>query len=452
VRQKDDPSKQPAASVGSGPISTENAAAAPTGNHRWLICVLLFFATTSNYMDRQVMSILAPHLQKDVFHWTDAQYGFIVTGFQATYALGLLLFGSAIDKIGTKRGYTISATLWSLAACSHAFARSILGFGVARMALGISESGNFPAAIKAVAEWFPSKERALATGIFNSGANVGAVLAPAIVPWLTLTYGWQASFLVIGLIGFVFVAAWTLVYKKPADEKRLTAGELTYILSTPHEAAEEAHVPWSSLLNHRQTWGYVSAKLCTDPIWWFYLYWLPKFLNTRHGLDLSSLGLPIVTVYMMSTVGSIGGGQLSSLLIRRGLSVDRSRKSALLLCAICVVPIMAASVVSNLWLAVFLIGLAAAAHQGWSANLFTTASDIYPKPAVASLTGLGGMAGSIGGMVFSSFAGVLLQWTHSYLTLFMISGSAYIVAYALFCFFVPVLEPVNLNPTASTPA
>ena len=417
----------------------------PVGRHRWLIAALLFLATTSNYMDRQVMSILAPHLQKDVFHWSEKQYGFIVAGFQFAYAIGLPLFGYLIDKIGTKRGYTVSALLWSAAACSHAFARSIGGFAAARIALGVTEAGNFPSAIKAIAEWFPSRERALATGLFNSGANVGAIVAPAIVPWLTLSYGWQASFVVIGLFGFFFVAIWSIVYRRPADERRLSAEELAYIVSDVGGQEIEKRLPWLSLLRYRQNWGYVFGKFLTDPIWWFYLYWLPKFLNQRHGLDLASLGPPLIAIYMMSTLGSIGGGLLSSRMIHVGLSVDRGRKTALLVCALCVVPIMAASAVSNIWVAVLLIGLAAAAHQGWSANIFTTASDLFPKRAVASVTGIGGMAGSIGGIIFSTYAGLLLEWTHSYQVLFIISGSAYLVAYALFCLFVPTLEPVKLS-------
>lgn len=415
------------------------------GRFRWTICLLLFLATTSNYMDRQVMGILAPKL-KDIFHWDEIQYGYIVTAFQASYAVGLLLFGGLMDRIGTKRGYGLSVTLWSVAACGHAFTSSIGGFGVARVALGLSEAGNFPAAIKTVAEWFPKRERALATGLFNSGANVGAILAPALVPWLTLTYGWQAAFLMIGALGFLWVVLWMKTYSRPEEHPAVSSVELATIRSDA-DAAEPntVRLPWSRLLGFRQTWAFVAAKFLTDPIWWFYLYWLPKFLNERHGLDLGKLGAPLIVVYMMSSVGSVGGGWLSGQLLRCGWSANRSRKAVFLLCALCVVPIIAASIVPNFWQAVLLIGLAAAAHQGWSATLFTTASDMFPKRAVGSVTGIGGMAGSVGGMLFAAGTGWLLTATHNnYQLLFVIAGSAYLTALGLFSLLVPRIEPIDV--------
>lgn len=416
------------------------------GRYRWVICALLFLATTSNYMDRQVLGILKPQLQT-ILHMNEVQYGNIVMAFQAAYAVGLLLFGWIIDRIGTKRGYTLSIALWSLAACAHALTTSVFGFGIARLGLGISEAGNFPAAIKTVAEWFPRRERALATGIFNSGSNVGAVVAPAVVPWLTLTYGWQAAFIVVGAVGFVWIGLWLALYARPEQSPRLAPRELAYLRSDRDEddGTTKPRVAWSSLLSYRQTWGFVAAKFLTDPIWWFYLYWLPDFLNKHYGLDLKHLGLPLIAVYMMSSVGSIGGGWLSGTLIRQGWTVDRARKTVLLICALCVVPIMAAGQAQNVWVAVMLIGLAAAAHQGWSATLFTTVSDLFPKRAVGSITGIGGMAGSVGGMLFSWGAGRLLQVSpNNYHVLFLIAGSAYLVGLALFRLLIPRIEPVRI--------
>lgn len=409
-----------------------------TGSFRWVICALLFFATTINYIDRQVIGILAPVLQKDI-GWNDLQYGYIVTAFQGAYALGLLLFGRFIDKIGTKIGYGISMFVWSLAAMGHALVQTVTGFGIARFLLGLGESGNFPAAIKGTAEWFPKKERALATGLFNSGANVGAVVAPLIVPWLTLTYGWQAAFLFTGSLGFIVLILWLFIYKLPEDHKWVRKEELDYIKSDPIEVHTEK-VPWLKLLRYRQTWAFVVAKFLTDPIWWFYLYWIPKFLNEHYGLDLAHLGLPLIVIYTMTSVGSIGGGWLSSIFIKHNWTINRGRKMAMAVCAFCVVPIIFASEVTDLWTAVALIGLAAASHQGWSANLFTTASDMFPNKAVGSVVGLGGMAGAIGGMFIATAAGIILQVTGHYLILFIISGIAYIIALIIFHFLVPTME------------
>lgn len=413
------------------------------GKYRWTVCALLFFATTINYIDRQVLGILAPVLQAEI-KWSESDYGLIVTAFQAAYAVGLLFFGWFIDKYGTKLGYTASVIWWSVAAMAHALVKTPLGFGAARAGLGLSEAGNFPAAIKATAEWFPKKERALATGIFNSGANIGAVVAPAVVPWLTVTYGWQAAFLATGAIGFIWVICWMVIYEHPEKQKRLGKAELAYILSDPQDPPAKK-MPWSAVLHYRQTWAFVIGKFMTDPIWWFYLYWLPKFLNKTYSLTLTNLGIPLIVIYMMTSIGSIGGGWFSGKLIKGGNPVNRSRKLVMLICALCVVPIIVASRVSSLWVAVLLIGLAAAAHQGWSANLFTTASDMFPKRAVGTVVGLGGMAGSIGGMIFSASAGYILEITGSYLSLFVISGSAYLIALAIFHGLVPKLTPVTLS-------
>ncbi len=416
--------------------------ASPKGYFRWIICAILFFATTINYIDRQVIGILAPVLQKDI-GWNEIEYGYIVTAFQGAYAIGLLLIGRFIDKIGTKSGYSISMFVWSIAAMGHALVQTVFGFGLARFFLGLGESGNFPAAIKATAEWFPKKERAFATGLFNSGANVGAVIAPLIVPWLTLTWGWQECFIFTGALGFIALALWLWIYQVPEKSKWVSKEELQYIKSDPVED-ESVKIPWLRLLKHRQTWAFVVGKFLTDPIWWFYLFWLPKFLNEHYKLNLAHLGLPLIVIYTMTSVGSIGGGWLSSVFIRHNWSINKGRKTAMLICAICVVPIIFASVVSDLWLAVGLIGLAAAAHQGWSANLFTLVSDMFPNRAVGSVVGLGGMAGSIGGMLIATAAGVILQVTGHYLSLFIISGTVYLIALLIIHFLVPNMEPAQL--------
>lgn len=414
---------------------------APRGRYRWTICSLLFVATTINYIDRQVLGILAPDLQRAI-GWSEVEYGYIVVAFQAAYALGLPLFGRFIDRYGTKLGYTISILGWSIAAMAHAFASSALSFGVARALLGVSEAGNFPASIKTTAEWFPKKERALATGIFNSGANIGAVVAPATVPFLAEHWGWGGAFVATGAIGFFWIIAWLMLYERPGASKRTTPEELAYIQADREEASTEK-VPMGVLLGHRATWAFVIGKFLTDPIWWFYLYWLPKFLNTQYGLTLTNLGLPLIAIYTMTTVGSIGGGWASSRLITAGRTVNTSRKLVMMVCALLVVPIIFMSGSANLWTSVFFIGLAAAAHQGWSANIFTLVSDIFPKKAVGSVVGLGGMAGSVGGMLFSMTAGYLLQWTGSYMTLFYIAGSAYLVALVVIQLLVPKITPVE---------
>jgi ACS family hexuronate transporter-like MFS transporter len=421
--------------------SLSNDQAAPGGRFRWTICSLLFVATTINYIDRQVLGILAPDLQKAI-GWSEIEYGYIVVAFQAAYALGLPLFGRFIDRYGTKLGYTISILGWSVAAMAHALASSALSFGIARALLGVSEAGNFPASIKTTAEWFPKKERALATGIFNSGANIGAVVAPATVPWLAEHWGWGGAFIATGAIGFFWIIAWLLLYERPEASKRVSKEELAFIQSDREEVTT-VKVPMSVLFRHKETWAFVLGKFLTDPIWWFYLYWLPKFLNTQYGLTLTNLGLPLIAIYTMTTVGSVGGGWASSRLIASGWAVNKSRKMVMLVCALLVVPIIFMSGSSNLWAAVFFIGLAAAAHQGWSANIFTLVSDMFPKKAVGSVVGLGGMAGSVGGMIFSMTAGYLLAWTGSYMTLFYIAGSAYVIALVVIQLLVPRIKPIE---------
>ena len=410
---------------------------------RWTVCGLIFAATTINYMDRQVLGLLAPTLEKEL-GWSEMEYARIVMAFQAAYALGLLGFGRLIDWIGTRHGYALSIFAWSVAAMAHALARTVGGFGIARFALGLGEAGNFPAAVKAVTEWFPRRERALATGLFNSGSNVGAILAPLLVPWLTVHYGWQGAFIVLGATGFVWLIFWYWFYASPHDSKHLSAEELQHIRSDPPEPCLEK-IPWHTLLGFRQTWAFVVGMSLTAPIWWFYLYWLPKFLNKQYGLDLATLGPPLVVIYTMTTVGSIAGGWLSGVFMKRGWSVNASRKIALLICALAVVPVVFASQASNLWVATGLIGLAAAAHQGWAANLFTLVSDLFPKQAVASVVGLGGMFGSLAALAFSQSAGMILQATGSYWSLFIMAGSAYLLALIIMQLLIPKMKPVELS-------
>lgn len=434
---------------------------ARVGYYRWVICALLFFAATINYIDRQVIGILKPTLQQE-FGWSEIDYGDIVFAFQLAYAIGLVFAGRLMDWLGTKRGFALALIVWSLAAMAHAeapvfgpavaavlglaglaYATSVAGFMAARFALGLGEAGSFPASIKTVAEWFPKRERALATGIFNAGTNVGALLTPLAVPWITYTFGWYWAFILTGAIGFLWLVFWLPLYGPPEQHPRLRPTELAYIKSDPPDPP--AKVSWLTLLPHRQTWAFAIAKFMTDPIWWLYLFWIPDFLNRNHGLNLQSIGLPLVVIYLIADVGSIGGGWLSSALIKRGWSVNAARKTAMLTCALAVVPIVLASRTHNLWTAVLLVGLAAAAHQGWSANLFTLVSDTFPRKAVGSVVGLGGTAGAIGGMLIAKLTGYILQTTGSYVPVFLIAGTTYLVALAIVHLLAPKLEPARLD-------
>jgi MFS transporter, ACS family, hexuronate transporter len=432
-----------------------------TGYYRWYICGLLFFATTINYVDRQVLGILKGTLQGE-FGWSEIDYSNIVFAFQLAYAIGLLIAGRLMDRLGTKIGYAVAIVVWSLAAIAHAEATvfgpamsgvlamvglaatpSVAGFMTARFALGFGEAGNFPAAIKATAEWFPKKERAFATGIFNSGTNVGALLTPLAVPWITLTWGWYWAFVITGLLGFFWLVLWWVTYENPETHPRLSKAELAYIRSDPAEATTP--IPWAAVMRHREAWAFAIGKFMTDPIWWLYLFWIPDFLQRNHGLDLKSLGLPIVVIYLIADVGSIGGGWLSSTLIHRGWTINAARKGAMLVCALCVVPIIFAANASNLWVAVTLVGIAAAAHQGWSANIFTFSSDMFPRRAVGSVVGFGGMAGAVGGMLIAKITGYLLEWTGSYYSVFLIAGFAYLAALLVIHLLVPVIKPVEID-------
>ena len=412
------------------------------GNFRWVICALLFFAATINYLDRQVIATLKNDLQKAGV-WDEIGYSWVVFAFQTAYAIGLLGAGRVMDWFGTRKGFSFSVLFWSIAAMAHAAVHSVLGFAGARFALGIGEAGNFPASIKTVAEWFPRKERALATGIFNAGTNVGILFAAAIVPPITANYGWRWAFIVTGLIGFVWLACWLWLYRRPEEHPQLSKSELAYIQSDPSESVTP--IPWSRLLHHKQTWAFSIGKFMTDPIWWIYLFWLPDFLHKNYQIDLKNIGLPLIVVYLIADVGSVAGGWLSSSMIKRGVSVNRSRKTAMLICAIAVLPVVFAARASNVWVAVLLVGLAAAAHQGWSANLFTTTSDMFPRRAIGSIVGIGGMAGAVGGMLISKIVGYILQWSGSYVPIFFMAASAYLAAWVVFQLLAPKLEPAHLE-------
>jgi ACS family hexuronate transporter-like MFS transporter len=411
------------------------------GGYRWLICAMLFFATTINYVDRQVIGILAPTLGKEI-GWSEGQYADIVICFQVAYAIGMLLAGRIIDAIGTRLGYSLSLLIWSLAAMAHGLARSVFGFGLARFVLGLGESGNFPAAIKTVAEWFPRRERALATGIFNAGSNVGAIAAPLLVPWLALAYGWQSAFYVTGAIGMIWLLFWHRIYYRPAEHPRLGKGELNWIMQDESESA--ARVPWLTLLRYPQTWAFILGKFLPDAVWWFYLYWAPKFLDKNFGVDLKSVGPPLVTIYLLADVGSVGGGWLSSFLLRRGYTTNAARKLAMLVCAALVTPVAFAASTQSMWTAVLLIAVAASAHQGWSANVFTLVSDMFPRRAVGSVVGIGGMAGAVGGIILSKTIGVILEKTGSYVPIVRIAAAAYLLALLVIHILVPRMEPAKL--------
>lgn len=417
------------------------------GSYRWTICALLFFATTINYIDRQVLGILKSELTQEL-GWNELQYGNIVMAFQASYALALLVAGGLLDRLGTKLGYSISIVVWSLSAMAHGLAHSATGFGVARFALGLGEAGNFPAATKTVAEWFPRKERALAFGIFNAGSNVGAIITPLVVPFVALHYGWRWAFYATGAIGFIWLFFWLLIYRRPEEHSRVTPGELAYIRSDPPEAATK--IPWARLFPHRQTWAIAIVKFMTDPVWWFYLFWLADFLKKEYGIGLAKLSLPLIVIYLVADIGSIGGGWLSSALLKRGWSVDRARKTAMLICALLVLPVTLAVVTKQLWVAVGLISLAAAAHQGWSANVYTLASDMFPRRAVGSVVGIAGMAGALGGLLFAGLVSRILQYTNSnYVPIFIVCGTAYLLALGVLQWLAPSLEQPDLDSEGS---
>jgi ACS family hexuronate transporter-like MFS transporter len=418
-----------------------NGAALKVGRVRWIIVALLFAATAINYVDRQMIGLLKPTLQ-DEFGWHETTYADIVFYFQLAYAIGYIVFGNIVDRVGARFGYAAAFVIWTGAHMLHGAVRSVFGFAAVRFLLGIGESGNFPAGLKAVTEWFPKKERALATGIFNAGANVGAIVTPLIVPALTLAYGWRAAFVITGAASMVWLVAWLAFYRRPSESKRLTNAERAYIESDPADPV--AKVPWLSLVRCKETWAFAIGKFLTDPIWWMFLFWTPDFLVKRHGLDLKTFGPPLVVIYVISDLGSISGGWLSSRLIHRGWSINAARKTTMLICAIAVTPIFFAQYVDSLWGAVSIISLATAAHQAWSANLYTLPSDTFPRKAVGSVIGIGGTAGALGGMFFSLYIGQVLERIGSYGLIFAVAGSVYLIALLIIQLLSPRLDEARI--------
>jgi MFS transporter, ACS family, hexuronate transporter len=418
------------------------------GNYRWVVVGLLFFATTINYLDRQVIGLLKDSLAKD-FNWSETDYSRIVMAFSGAYAVALVLFGRLIDKIGTRLGYAISVFIWSVAALGHALARGTLGFAIARTALGAGEGGNFPAAIKVVAEWFPKKDRALATGIFNSGTNMAAVIGPPIIAWIYSGYGWKQAFLWTGALGFIWLVLWLMLYEIPTRQKRISDAELKYIHTNAEQEVSltDKRPAWSKLFHHRQTWTFVLGKFLTDPVWWFYLFWIPSYFNTTYHLNLTKSAIHVSTVYLVASFGSVFGGWLSGWMIKKGLPVYKARKYAMLFFACCVVPVFFVRYATNIWPAVWLISLAASAHQAWSANIFTLASDMFPKHTLSSVVGIGGMAGSVGGILFPLLIGIILDHFKllgllgtGYNIIFGICAGSYLLAWAIMQLLSPRME------------
>jgi ACS family hexuronate transporter-like MFS transporter len=422
-----------------------NAPQSGIGRYRWVICAMLFAATSINYVDRQIIGVLKPTLQLE-FGWTESSYGDLVFWFQAAYASGYLGFGRVIDKIGARLGYAAVVTLWTAAHIAHALVSSIGGFIAVRFALGLGESGNFPAGLKAIAEWFPKQERALATGIFVAGTNVGAIITPLIVPFITYRWGWRAAFIVTGSFSLVWLVLWLKIYRRPHEHSKVSAGELAFINSDssvnvgPPRAVTD--MTWRTLLRVPETWAYALARFLIDPIWWMFLFWLPDFFAKRYNLDLAHFGPPLVVVYLVSDVGSISGGWLSSRLIRLGYTVNRARKVTMLLASVLVVPVMFAMHADNLWLAVAIVGVATAGHQAFSATLYTFPSDVFPKQAVGTVVGIGGTAGAIGGMLMAKYAGWVLDGVGSYTPIFIVAGTVYILALIVVHALSPRLRPV----------
>ncbi|MCC8395532.1 MFS transporter [Paraburkholderia sp. MMS20-SJTR3] len=426
-------------------ILEANAAAARTavGRYRWTICAMIFAATTINYMDRQMLGLLAPLLQKDI-GWTQVQYAQTVMVFTVAYAVGLAIFGRIADRVSTKLVYGSAMAMWSLAAMLHAVAATVPGFAAVRGLLGFGEAANFPVAIRTTATWFPKKERALATGFWNMGATIGGIVAPAFVPIAAVTWGWRATFIAGGATGFIWLAVWLLVYRQPAQHPSVSKEELDYINADRDEVVEQ-RVSWLSVLKYRETWAFVFGKLLTDPVWWFYLFWLPKWLNESRHIDIGPMGLPLIAIYTMASVGSVAGGWLSSRLMARSNHPNFARKVTMAICAVCVVPIATLSYFQSLWYAVFAVGLAAAAHQGWSANLVTTVGDVFPRRLVGTVVGIGGVAGMVGSFFFSGVIGETLQRTGQYWALFVVGASAYLIALGIIHLLMPRMTPVKLR-------
>ncbi len=414
----------------------------PKQNLRWWMLSLVFLATTINYLDRQVMGLLKPTLEAE-FHWDEKDYSYIVMAFTATYAFGYLAMGRFIDRVGTKIGYAVSLLVWSLASIGHGFVKNTIGFLIARSTLGLSEAGNFPAAVKSVAEWFPKKERALATGIFNSGATVGAILAPILVPFFLGHFGWQETFVWIGGIGLIWIVLWWKFYNAPEKSKNLSSEELAFIKSDQEKevSTEKTKVPLKELFKYKVTWSFIVGKVLSDPIWYFFMFWLPAYFADVFKMDLTKPSIPLIIIYSGTTIGSIGGGYLSGWLIRKGWTIGRARMVTMLLFALMVVPVMFSKYVTSMWMITVVIAFATAAHQGWGANLMTTVSDKLPTKYVSSVIGIGGMAGSIAGIFFPLFIGIILDTfkkagniNGGYNIIFFIAGVSYILAWGIIWF------------------
>ena len=419
------------------------AAPARVGHYRWMICALLFAATAINYIDRQTIGVLKPTLQAEL-KWTETSYADIVFWFQGAYAIGYLAFGPIIDRIGARLGYAVAFSVWTLSHIAHGFVHTITQFALVRFTLGLGESGGFPSSLKATSEWFPQQERALAVGVFNAGSNIGAIVTPLVVPAITLAWGWRAAFIATGVATFVWLIAWLAMYRSPTAHKKVSPAELAYIQSGESAApAQPTPVSWLKLLRLRETWAYALGKFLTDPIWWLYLFWLPDFLSKRYNLDLKSFGPPLVAIYLLSDIGSVAGGWGSSRLMKSGRTANAARKITMSVCAVAVIPIVVAQFVSQLWGAVAIIGLATAAHQAWSANLMTLPSDLFPRVAVGSVVGIGGMAGAVGGMLMSKYNGYILDVFGSYQPIFALAGGAYIVGIAVIHSLSPRLTRVS---------
>jgi ACS family hexuronate transporter-like MFS transporter len=431
-------------------MSTAPANAIPVagGRYRWAICALLFFVITINYVDRQVIGVLKPIIEEEM-GWSEVDYGNIVTAFQASYGLGLLVVGRWLDKIGTRKGMAIAIGLWSLAACFHAAARTVLGFILARVALGIAESAAYPGAVKSVAEWFPRRERALGVGILNAGANVGVLLTPVVGIMVAGLWGWQAAFLVTGAMGFVLLGFWLWLFRVPREHPKVTPQELAYIEQDGEDAAGKS-LTWSEALRQRQAWYFICGKFFTDPVWYLFLFWLPDFFSRTQGMELfptgetgvlATIGPALIGVYLLADVGSIAGGWLSSHLIKRGWSVNAARKTTLLGAALCALPLVSVASIDNAAVVVLLIGMGTAAHQAFSSNIFTMISDLYPRRAVATIAGMGGLAGAVGGMLIAQATGWTLELTGSYVPIVLYAGFAYLIALAVIHLLVPRMEP-----------
>ncbi|BCA59227.1 MFS transporter [Sphingomonas sp. HMP6] len=429
-----------ASNASAGLSSQAETPGTTVGRYRWVICALLFAATAINYVDRQMIGLLKPQISSE-FGWDENAYADVVFWFQAAYAIGYVSFGSIVDRLGARVGYSVAFVIWTLGHTLCGFAGSTLQFAGARFVLGLGESGNFPAGIKAVSEWFPARERAFATGLFNAGANIGAVITPLIVPVITLAYGWRMAFIITGVASLVWLVAWIAIYRRPRETAKLSTAELAYIESDPADSAEK--IKWTRLLGYRETWAYALGKFLIDPIWWLFLFWTPDFLSKAYHLDLKSFGPPLVVIYLISDFGSIAGGWSSSKLMKRGWSANRARKTTMLVCAFLVMPIFFAQYVANLWAAVAIVGLATAAHQAFSANLYTIPSDMFPRKAVGSVVGIGGMVGAIGGMGMAKFTGYILQTTGSYTLIFAVAGSVYLIAVGVIHLLSPRLARID---------